>query len=80
MASLASFLLVIRVHSSVGEVDNGVLRVDEPSAPSLLKVIFSWGAGGCAFPCFAPILLEIFEDDFSPVDPRCDAEFPPHLQ
>jgi hypothetical protein len=55
---------VIRVHSSVGEVDSGVLRVDEPSAPSLLKVIFSWGAGGCAFPCFAPILSEIFEDDF----------------
>jgi hypothetical protein len=55
---------VIRVHSSIGEVDSGVLRVDEPSAPSLLKVIFSWGAGGCAFPCFAPILSEIFEDDF----------------
>jgi hypothetical protein len=55
---------MIRVHSSVGEVDNGVLRVDEPSAPSLLKVILSRSAGGCAFPCFAPILSEIFEDDF----------------
>jgi hypothetical protein len=55
---------VIRVHSSVGEVDSGVLRVDEPSAPSLLKVIFSRSAGGCAFPCFAPISSEIFKDDF----------------
>jgi hypothetical protein len=55
---------VIRVHFSVGEVDNGVLRVYGPSAPSLLKVIFSRSAGGCAFPCFAPIFSEIFEDDF----------------
>jgi hypothetical protein len=55
---------VIRVHSSVGEVDNGVLQVDEPSAPSLLKVIFFWSTGGCTFPCFAPIFSEIFEDDF----------------
>jgi hypothetical protein len=55
---------VIRVHFSVGEVDNGVLRVDRPSAPSLLKVIFSQSAGGCAFPCFALIFSEIFEDDF----------------
>jgi hypothetical protein len=55
---------VIRVHSSVGELDSGVLRVDEPSAPSLLKVILSRSAGGCTFPCFAPILSEIFEDDF----------------
>jgi hypothetical protein len=55
---------VIRVHSSVGEVDSGVLRVDKPSAPSLLKVIFFWSTGGCTFPCFAPIFSEIFEDDF----------------
>jgi hypothetical protein len=55
---------VIRVHSYVGEVDNGVLRVDEPSAPGLLKVIFSRSAGGCAFLCLAPIFSEIFEDDF----------------
>jgi hypothetical protein len=64
LTSFASFLLVIRVHSSIGEVDSGVLRVDEPSAPTLLKVILSRRAGGCTFPCFAPILLEIFEDDF----------------
>jgi hypothetical protein len=64
LASFASFLLVIRVHSSVREVDSGVLRVDEPSAPGLLKVIFSRSAGGCAFLCLAPIFSEIFEDDF----------------
>jgi hypothetical protein len=64
LASFASFLLVIRVHFSVEEVDNGVLRVDGPSAPSLLKVIFSRSAGGCAFPYFALIFSEIFEDDF----------------
>jgi hypothetical protein len=28
--SFVSFFLVIRVHSPVGEVDNRVLRVDEP--------------------------------------------------
>jgi hypothetical protein len=55
---------VIRVHFSVGEVDSGVLWVDGPSAPSLPKVIFSWSAGGCAFPCFAPIFSETFEEDF----------------
>jgi hypothetical protein len=48
----------------VGEVDNGVLRGNGPSAPSLLNVIFSRSAGGCAFPCFAPIFSEIFEEDF----------------
>jgi hypothetical protein len=55
---------VIPVHFSVGEVDSGVLRVDGPSVPSLMKVIFSQSAGGCAFPCFAPIFSEIFEEDF----------------
>jgi hypothetical protein len=55
---------VICVHLSIGEVDSGVLRVDGPPAPSLLKVIFSRSAGGCAFPCFASIFSEIFEDDF----------------
>jgi hypothetical protein len=29
LGTLASFLLVIRVHSFVGEVDNGVLRASE---------------------------------------------------
>jgi hypothetical protein len=55
---------VIHVHFFVGEVDNGVLRVDGPSAPSLLKVVFAQSAGGCAFSCFAPIFPEIFEEDF----------------
>jgi hypothetical protein len=55
---------VIRVHSSVGEVDSGVLQVDEPSAHSLLKAIFFRSTGGCTFPCFAPIFSKIFEDDF----------------
>jgi hypothetical protein len=55
---------MIRVHFSVGEVVSGVLRVDEPSAPSLLKVVSSRSVGGCAFSCFAPIFLEIFEEDF----------------
>jgi hypothetical protein len=55
---------VIRVHSSVGEVDSGGLWVDEPSAPGLLKVIFSQSAGGCASLCLALIFSDIFEDDF----------------
>jgi hypothetical protein len=55
---------VIRVHFSIGEVENGVLRVDRPSAPSLLKVVLARSAGGCTFSCFAPIFPEIFEEDF----------------
>jgi hypothetical protein len=54
---------VIRVHFSIGEVDSRVLRVDGPSAPSLLKVVFSRSTGGCALSCFAPIFSEIFEED-----------------
>jgi hypothetical protein len=55
---------VIRVHSLVGEVDNGVLRVEGPSAPSLPKVIFFRSTGGCAFSCFASIFSETFEENF----------------
>jgi hypothetical protein len=55
---------VIRVHFFVGEVDNRVFRVDGPSAPSLLKVVFARSAGGCAFPYFAPTFPEIFEEEF----------------
>jgi hypothetical protein len=62
--SFVSFFLVICVHSPVGEVDNDVLRVDDPWTPSLLKVIFFRGAGGCAFSCFAPIFPGISEEDF----------------
>jgi hypothetical protein len=55
---------VICVHSSVGEVDNGVLRAEGPSTPSLLKVIFFRRTGGCTFSCFAPIFSEIFKENF----------------
>jgi hypothetical protein len=63
-ASFASFFLVIRVHSFVGEVDSGVLRVSGPSAPGLPKTVFFRSAGGCAFSCFAPIFSEVVEGDF----------------
>jgi hypothetical protein len=59
-----SFFLAICVHSFVGEVDNGVLRVSGPSAPGLLKAIFLWSAGGCAFPYLAPIFSEFVGGDF----------------
>jgi hypothetical protein len=58
-----SFFLVICVHSFVGEVDSGVLRVDGPWASSLLEAIFFRSIGDCAFSCLAPIFLEIFEED-----------------
>jgi hypothetical protein len=60
----ASFLLVICVHLSIEEVDNGVLRVDGPSAPGLQEVIFARSAGGCAFSCFAPAFPKIVEEGF----------------
>jgi hypothetical protein len=55
---------MIRVHSSVGEVDSGVLRVDGPLVLGLLKVIFFRSTEGCAFSCFAPIFSETFEENF----------------
>jgi hypothetical protein len=55
---------VIRVHSFVGEVDNGVLRAEGPSTPILLEVIFFRCAGGCAFSCLALIFPEIPEEGF----------------
>jgi hypothetical protein len=39
---LVSFFLAVCVHSFVGEVDSGVLRVSGLSAPDFLKAIFSW--------------------------------------
>jgi hypothetical protein len=62
--SFASFFLVIRAHSLVGEVDSGVLRAEGPSAPISLEVIFFRSAGGCAFSCLAPIFSEISEEGF----------------
>jgi hypothetical protein len=59
----ASFLLVICVHLSV-EVDNGVLRVDGPSAPGLQEVVFDRSTRGCAFSCFAPVFPDIVEEGF----------------
>jgi hypothetical protein len=48
----------------VDEVDNGVLWVNEFSAPDLQEVVFAWGAGGCAICCLVPAFSEIFGDDF----------------
>jgi hypothetical protein len=55
---------VICVHSFVGEVDSGVLRVGGPSAPGLLKAIFFRSAGGCAFSFLTPIFSEFVGGDF----------------
>jgi hypothetical protein len=60
----ASFFLVIHVHFSVDEVDNGVLWVDEFSAPGLQGVVFARGTRGCAISCPVPACLEIFEEGF----------------
>jgi hypothetical protein len=46
------------------EVDNGVLRVDEFSAPGLQEVVFARSAGGCAISCFVPAFPEIFKEGF----------------
>jgi hypothetical protein len=62
--SFAPLFLAIRVHFSVDEVDNGVFRVNELSAPGLQEVIFARSAGGCAISCFIPALSEIFEEGF----------------
>jgi hypothetical protein len=53
---------VIYVHVSMEEVDNGVLRVDGPSAPSLQEGVFVRCTGGCAFSCFTPAFLEFVEE------------------
>jgi hypothetical protein len=64
LSRLLLFFLVIRVHSSVGEVDNGVLWVNELSAPGLQEVVFARGAGGCAICCLVLTFSEIFEEGF----------------
>jgi hypothetical protein len=58
------FFLVICVHFSVDEVDNGVLRVKELSALGLQEAVFAWSAGGCAISCFVPAFPEIFKEGF----------------
>ena len=62
--SLFLFFLVIRVHFSVDEVDNGFLWVNEFSAPGLQEVVFARSAGGCAISCFVPAFPEIFKEGF----------------
>jgi hypothetical protein len=59
-----SFLIVIRVHLSVDEVDNGVHRVDEFSAPSLQEVVFARSVGGCVVPCFVLAFPKIIKEGF----------------
>jgi hypothetical protein len=61
---LASFFLVIHVHSFVGEVGNGVLRASEFPAFDLQEAVFVWGAGGCAIRCLVLTFSEIFEEGF----------------
>jgi hypothetical protein len=51
--SLVSFVLAIRVHSFVGEVDSGVSRVSELLAPAFPETIFFRRAGGCVSPAFS---------------------------
>jgi hypothetical protein len=46
------------------EVDNGVLRVNEFSAPDLQEVVFARGTGGCAICCLVLAFSEIFEEGF----------------
>jgi hypothetical protein len=64
LGTLASFFLVIRVHSFVGEVDNGVLWASEFPALDLQEVVFVWGAGGCAVRCLVPAFPGISEESF----------------
>jgi hypothetical protein len=61
---LAYFILVIRVHSFVGEVDNGVLRASEFPALDLQEVVFVWDTGGCAICCLVPAFTGISEESF----------------
>jgi hypothetical protein len=69
---------VIRVHSFVGEVDNGVLRAEGPSAPILLEVIFLGALEVAPFPASPRFSRRFLRKAFSLADPRGDAEFPPH--
>jgi hypothetical protein len=48
----------------VDEVDNGVLRVNEFSAPGLQVVVFARSAEGYAISCIAPAFSEIIEEGF----------------
>jgi hypothetical protein len=62
---LASFFLVIRVHSFMGEVGNRVLRAGEFSILGLQEVVFARGTGGRAICYLVPAFLGISEENFS---------------
>jgi hypothetical protein len=64
LSCLFLFFLVIRVHLSMDQVDNGVLRVNKFSAPGLQEVVFTWSAGGCTISCFVSAFPEIFKEGF----------------
>ena len=64
MTGLCFFFLVIRVHFSVDEVDNGVLPVNELSALGLQEAVFARSAGGCVISCFIPAFPKIIEEGF----------------
>jgi hypothetical protein len=64
LSRLLLFFLVISVHSSVDEVDNRVLRVNEFSAPDLQEVVFVRGARGCTICCLVLAFSEIFGEGF----------------
>jgi hypothetical protein len=64
LGTLAFFFLVIRVHSLVGEVDNGVLQASELPALVLQEVVFVRGAGGCAICRIVPAFPEISKEVF----------------
>jgi hypothetical protein len=63
--TLASFFLVICVHSFVGEVGNRVLWAGEFSIFGLQEVVFARGQGGRAICCIVPAFLGISKENLS---------------
>jgi hypothetical protein len=74
-----SFFLVIRVHSFVGEVDSGVLRVSGPSTPGFLKAIFFRSAEVALLLSLLRYFRSLLEETSSLADLQCGVEFPLHL-
>jgi hypothetical protein len=64
LSRLLLFFLVICVHSSVDEVDNMVLWVNEFPALDLQKVVFARGAGGRVICCLVPAFSVISREGF----------------
>jgi hypothetical protein len=64
LGTFASLFLVIRVHFFVGEVGSGVLRASKFPVLGLQKVVFVWGARGCAVRCLVPAFLGISKKSF----------------